>query len=157
MYQQAARHPLSIDVPAMSDEVFEAMWQIFVHIGKFWNNMADSEPVKSQLYNFMLNRIKLRPIYQEYYISAQRIMAQLIADMGEDAAYELLFTDQEATKSPPETPLALVRQTVSNEFIACQLSVGGFKVWGAINYCGYIGGANLPGQPAPYRTFEGRR
>jgi len=156
MYQHAAKHPLSVNLPPLSDEVFESMWQIFVHIGKFWNNMDDPEPLKPMLYSFMVNRINLRPIYQQYYMSAKQVMDQLIATYGEDQAYEFLFTDADAAKSPPETPIAVTRQNVANEFIAWQLALGGFKAWGAINYCGYIGGGNVPGMPVPYRTFEGQ-
>jgi hypothetical protein len=154
MLQSSARHPLSVEAPPLSEEVLEALWQIFVHIGKFWQNMDDPEPMKSQVYNFVVNRVRLRPIYQEYYISAQKLMSQMIAEYGEDKAYEILFTDQDALKKPPETPLAVVRQKVANELVAWQLAVGGFKAWGATNYCSYIGGANIPGQPTPYRTFE---
>lgn len=161
MYQKTAKHPLSnepsllSDEPSLlSDETYVAMWQIFVHIGKFWQNMDDPTPYKLQLYSFMLNRINLRPIYSIYYISAQKVMAKLIAEKGEDKAYEFLFTDKDAAKTPPETLIALTRQKVANEFMALQLSLGGFKAFGAENYCGYIGGANIPGQPAPYRSFE---
>ncbi len=57
-------------------------------------------------------------------------------------------------QTPPVTPFQLTRQYVSNELIALQLSLGGFLRWGAINYPGYFGGANVPGMPAPYRTME---
>jgi hypothetical protein len=156
MYQQAARHPLSINLPPLSDEVFESMWQLFVHIGTFWQNMDNPEPLKPMFYTFLLNRINLYPIYQEYYRIAKQVMDLLIAEYGEEQAYELLFTDADAAKSPPETPVALTRQAVANEFMAWQLALGGFKAWGATNYCGYIGGGYIPGNPAPYRTFEGQ-
>ncbi|HBB33506.1 MAG TPA: hypothetical protein DDZ80_14935 [Cyanobacteria bacterium UBA8803] len=156
MYQQNAKHPLSNELQPLSDETFATMWQIFVHIGKFWQNMEDPTPYKAVLYSFMLNRINLRPIYREYYSIAQKAIKDLIAEKGndEDKAYEYLFTDKDLTKTPPETLIALTRQVVANEFIALQLSLGGFKKFGAKNYCGYIGGAYIPGQPAPYRTFE---
>ncbi|AFY99441.1 hypothetical protein [Calothrix sp. PCC 6303] len=153
MYQKTAKHPLSTKLEPLSDKTFAAMWQIFVHIGKFWQNIDDPTPYKSQLYSFMLNRINLRPIYSDYYISAQEVMTQLITEKGEDEAYKYLFTDKDAAKAPPETFIAVTRQNVANEFIALQLSLGGFKAFGAENYCGYIGGANIPSQPAPYRTF----
>lgn len=154
MYQKAAKHPLSTELPPLQDETFAAMWQIFVHIGEFWQNMDDPTPYKSQLYSFMLNRINLRPIYRDYYISAQMVMKKLIQEKGEKNAYEYLFTDKDAIKTPPENLIAVTRQVVANEFMALQLSLGGFKAFGAKNYCGYIGGANIPGQPVPYRTFE---
>lgn len=157
MYQKAAKHPLSANLPPISDEVFTSMWEIFIHIGKFWQNMDDPEPLKSQLYSFMVNRINLRPIYNDYYKIAKIVMDELITEYGNDEAYEFLFTDSSAMESPPETPLALTRQKVANEFMAWQLALGGFKSWGAKNYCGYIGGAYIPNQPAPYRTFEDKQ
>ncbi|MGE7960068.1 hypothetical protein ACQKQA_26555 [Pseudomonas sp. NPDC089530] len=154
MYQKPAQHPLSETVTFIDEQVFSAMWELFVHIGKYWKNMEDPSPFRSQLYSFMLNRIKLRPLYSEYYSSAMKVMSSLIEELGEDEAYAFLFTDPDAAKVPPETAIALTRQAVANEFMALQLSLGGFKAFGALNYCGYIGGANIPGQPAPYRTFE---
>ena len=55
-------------------------------------------------------------------------MIELVDTMGKDNAYRTLFTDKSANQSPPVTPLALVRQKVSNEFVAFQVSQGGFKV-----------------------------
>ncbi|HEV7397629.1 MAG TPA: hypothetical protein VGN86_14055 [Pyrinomonadaceae bacterium] len=154
MYQKSSANPLSVDLPPLSGEVFDSMWQIFVHIGKFWQNMDNPEPLKSRLYTFMVNRISLRPIYKDYYVMAAGTMAALISENGEEQAYTILFTDPEGIETPPTTPLGVTRQMVANEFIAWQLALGGFKAWSAINYCGYIGGANVPGQPAPYRTFK---
>lgn len=153
MYQTPAKHPLSVDLPPLDESVFASMWTLFRHIGKHWQNMDDPSPYRSQLYSFMLNRINLRPIYRDYYLLAATVTRQLVEQYGEDQAYVFLFTDADAAKAPPETPLALTRQKVANEFMALQLSLGGFKAFGAVNYCGYIGGANIPGQPAPYRTF----
>lgn len=153
MYQTPAKHPLSVGLPPLDENVFASMWTLFGHIGKYWQNMDDPSPYRSQLYSFMLNRINLRPIYRDYYLLAATVTRQLVEQYGEDQAYVFLFTDADAAKAPPETSLALTRQKVANEFMALQLSLGGFKAFGAVNYCGYIGGANIPGQPAPYRTF----
>ena len=154
MYQPAAKHPLSPDMPSIDDDVFASMWDLFVHIGKFWGNMDDASPLRSELYSFMLDRIKLRPTYDQYYACAHRVMHELVRSRGAEQAYEYLFTDPDANQSPPETPVAVTRQMVANEFIALQLCLGGFKAFGALNYCGYIGGANIPHVQIPYRTFE---
>lgn len=154
MYQSAAKHPLSPAVPPIGDELFASMWDLFVHIGKFWDNMEDAGPLRSELYSFMLDRIKLQPMYDQYYLCAQRVIHELIREHGAERAYELLFTDASANQSPPETPMAVTKQMVVNEFIALQLCLGGFKAYGALNYCGYIGGANIPHVQIPYRTFE---
>lgn len=147
-------HPLSADLPPIGDDVFTVLWELFTQIGKFWQNMDDPSPYKILVYNFMLNRMNLRPIYHDYYAKAPAVIKQLKDQLGPDKAYEFLFTDQDANKAPPETPVAVVRQNIVNEFIALQLALGGFKAFGAVNYYGFIGGANIPGQQVPYRTFE---
>jgi len=153
MYQASEQHPLSASLPPIGEDVFASMWRMFVQIGKFWNNMDDPAPYKTQLYTFMVNRISLDPTYHHYYILAKQVTDQLIDKLGEDAAYAFLFTDPSATTAST-SPLALTHRYVSNEFIAWQLALGGFKAWGALNYCGYIGGAYIPGQAVPYRTSE---
>jgi hypothetical protein len=42
----------------------------------------------------------------------------------------------------------------ANEFVAFRLAVGGFAAFGATNYRGFFGGANIAGQPVPYRVGE---
>lgn len=149
------QHPLSAKLAPLETSTLDAMYQIFEQIGKFWDNVADSSVYKTRLFAFMGNRIDIDPLYRQYYTTAQATMADLVAQHGTDKAYEILFTDASANRSPPSTPLAITRQKVSNEFIALQLSLGGFQAFGgALNYPGYFGGANVPGAPAPYRTFE---
>jgi hypothetical protein len=147
-------HPLSRTLAPTDSDTRAAMWQLFDQIGRFWCNVADSTPYRSRLYSFMDNRIDFDPLYKQYYATAQKVMADLIAQRGEGPAYEFLFTDAAANQTPPSTLLALTRQKVSNEFIALQLSLGGCLAFGATNYPGYFGGANVPGMPPPYRTFE---
>src|ERR1700742_2411347 len=153
MYQPITRHPLSPALPDIDDDVFASMWDIFVSIGKFWGNMDDPEPHRSELYSFVLDRIRLQPVYRLYYINARDTMQELIRDHGHDGAYQRLFTDKDAN-TLMTSPLAVTRQMVSNEFIALQLCLGGFKVGGALNYCGYIGGANVPKVQIPYRPLD---
>lgn len=153
MYQQPVNHPANLATQELARDVYESMFVIFDQICSFWGNLSHPEEYKSRLFAFMDNRIKLHPEYKSIYIAAQQTMSQLVNDMGKEAAYQLLFTSQEANHAPPETPLALVRQKVSNEFIAFQVSQGGFKAFsGAINYPSFIAGAYIPGQAAPYRT-----
>lgn len=152
MYQEVINQPgLTVEAP-LSHDVYDAMYEIFKNIGIFWGNMDDSESYRTRLITFMDNRMSLRPQYRQYYMIAKKTMDQLVADLGETAAYEKLFTDPEANVPHTNTPLAITRQKVSNEFITFQLNEGGFKAFGAKNSPGYISGAYIPGQPAPYRT-----
>ncbi len=150
--QPLAKHPLSDSSPEIDKDVYEATWALFAAIGRYWGTIADATPHRTQVLNFMLNRIKLNPLYLGYYATAREVLARMQAEHG-DAAYEMLFTDKAAaSEDPPVSPLAVVRQRVSNELVALHLAVGGFKAFGAVNYCGYIAGPNLPGQEPPYRT-----
>ena len=149
MRENLTQQPSVDGLPVMTPKTFEAMFDLFTQIGIFWGNLKDPEAYRSRLKVFMQNRIKLNPIYVEYYRIAEYEINQLIKAHGEQQAYEHLFTLDTETAS---IPLSITREQVSNEFIAFQLSVGGFKAFGAKNFPGYIGGAYIPGQPAPYRT-----
>jgi hypothetical protein len=150
--QPLAKHPLSNISPEIDKQVYEAMWALFAAICRFWGTIADPAPHRTQLLNFMLNRIKLNPLYSGYYATASEVLARMQAEHGE-AAYEMLLTDKAAaSEDPPVSPLAVARQRVSNELVALHLAVGGFKAFGAKNYCGFIAGPNLPGHEASYRT-----
>jgi len=153
VYQTKAQDPVNANEVVLEARTFEAMWRLFQAIGRFWGNTEDIEAYQSRFHGFLLNRIALNPLYKDYYTSAQAVIADLIvAHGGEDPAYRFLFTNGNANQPPPETPLQSARQRVSNEFISIYLALGGFKTFGAINYPGYFGGANVPGSKPPYRT-----
>jgi hypothetical protein len=155
MYQKQVNHPANLGAQPLETEVYEAMFELFEQICSFWSNLNNPSQFKSRLFVFMDNRIRLHPEYRSIYSHAKTTMDNLVKDMGKADAYKTLFTDTAANQAPPETPLALTRQKVSNEFIAFQVTQGGFKTFtGAINYPGYIAGAFIPGEPAPYRTIR---
>ncbi|WPN20917.1 hypothetical protein [Pseudomonas marginalis] len=155
MYQQQINHPANLSAEPLPPEVYEAMFDLFEHICHFWDNLDNPQNFKSRLFVFMDDRIRLHPEYRSFYIQANQTLDELVERLGEAAAYKMLFTDTAANQAPPQTPLSLVRQKVSNEFIAFQVSQGGFKAFtGAINYPGYIAGAFIPGEPVPYRTGQ---
>jgi hypothetical protein len=101
----------------------------------------------------MANRIIINPMYRDFYVVTKGVIDGLIAQYGAKA-YEQLFTQKPriAPTAPPQTQLEFAQQYVANEFIGLRLALGSFKAFGAINYCGYFGGANIVGQPVPYRT-----
>ncbi|MCU1231963.1 MAG: hypothetical protein JWO97_4847 [Acidobacteria bacterium] len=154
MYQVKVRHPLSALAPALTDSVAASMWKLFVAIGPYWELTDDPEPYRLRFTTFTQNRIALNPIYTAFYTEAARVIDVLIAALGEKAAYAVIFSKQnDDVASVPLTTLNLVQQYVSGEFIAIRLALGSFKAFGAINYCGYIGGANILDEPVPYRTI----
>lgn len=154
MYQQHINHPVTKLLQPLDKAVYNSMYQLFEHICSFWDNLSNPEEYQSRLFVFMENRMRLRPEYREYYYLAKVVIDELIIRYGEEEAYEFLFTDKQANQKPPESSLAVVRQKVSNEFVTFQVAQGGFKVFGPQNSLGYIGGAYIPGEPAPYRTAE---
>ena len=134
-------------------QTLDQLWRLFVAIGRHWQNDDQPERMRSNWLVFVANRIRVDASYADEYATAAGVLRGLIAELGEPGAYEKLFTDADANVSPPATPLARARQKVSNEFVALQLALGGFKAWGAVNYLGYIAGANVQGQ-VPYRPAQ---
>jgi hypothetical protein len=152
---EARHHALPHQEPFPDQRTLDRLWSLFVAIGRHWQNDTQPERMRSNWLVFIANRIRVDPRYAGEYTNAAAVLDELIAELGEPAAYDKLFTDPAANTAPPTTRLARARQKVSNEFIALQLALGGFKAWGALNYLGYIAGANVPGQP-PYRTGPGK-
>lgn len=154
-YLRETDHSFSAQELALDQETLDTLWTLFEQIGVFWRNVEDSAPMKSRWLTFLANRIRSNPTYAYEYRRGAALMRRIVADLGE-GAYPYLFTSSVAMISPPSTPLARLRQLVSNEFIELQLSLGGFASFGAKNYPGYFGGAHIPGQLVPYRTKQDR-
>jgi hypothetical protein len=142
------------NVSNIDDQLFESMYELFTQIGLFWKNTPEKHDLGTELFTFMMNRIDLSAIYLDEYRNAQFVITELIQEHGgdKDAAYSELFTSPQGLEQPPKSKIARARQKVSNEFIAFQLSVGGFASFGGKNYPGYIAGAYIPDEQIPYRT-----
>jgi len=154
MYQKRVRDALSPLTATAPDPIESAMWALFLAIGDFWKLEDDTSGYRLRLRAFMANRVSLDSNYAGYYGLAARVIADLMAAHGEPKAYEIIFTQKSrgGGGGTPETDLATVQKYVSDEFIAWRLALGGFTTFGAVNYRGYFGGANLPDEPVPYRT-----
>jgi hypothetical protein len=156
MYDNKVRHPLAPPAPSVEKRVGDAMWELFVAVGDMWMLTDDPEPYRLRFRTFMENRIALQPLYEGYYLAAANMIADLTGQADATSAYLLIYFNQNPkglTVNP--TLLQAVQQFVAFEFINLRLSLGSFAEFGAINYRGYIGGANIPGEPAPYRTAKG--
>jgi hypothetical protein len=154
MYQARVSNVVVPSEAIVSSDVDDSMWKLFLAVGAFWKLEDDPESYRLRFRGFMENRISINPMYRDFYIVAKVLIDGLIAQLGEAAAYEQLFTNKPriAPVTPPQSQLEFVQHYVANEFIGFRLALGGFKAFGAINYCGYMGGANIKGQPVPYRT-----
>ena len=137
----------------LDEKLFEVMLELFTQIGIFWQNTPENSSLRTDLYGFIRNRISIDPNYLTEYENAVHVLNLFKQDYNTvEEAYAAFFTAPEGLESPPKSILAFARQKVSNEFISFQLSIGGFKSFGAKNYLGFIGGSNQKGKPAPYRT-----
>lgn len=157
MYESKERHPLSPPVPdPLPHAVYESMWDLFVAIGDQWLLTDDPKPYRLRFRTFLENRIALNPLYAGYYLATAALIADVAAQTDAFYAYQLIFfgrNPQNIEVSP--TLLQAVQQNVAFEFIARRMALGSFVNFGATAYQGYMAGANIPGQPAPYRTAEG--
>lgn len=155
LYDLDARHHARQHQEAFPDAaVVDRLWSLFVAICSRWGQVENAPQMRSNFLVFIANRIKLDVGYLHEYENAAAVLDELVAELGDAQAHEKLLTDPMANIAPPTTRLARARQHVSNEFIALYLALGGFKTFGAANYLGYIGGANVPGQ-LPYRPYAG--
>jgi hypothetical protein len=156
MYKPKEHHALSSPALRVPPAIEEAMWNLFLAIGDLWQLTDDPQPYRLRFDAFLENRITLNPLYVKYYEAAEELVVDLAAQKDLDAAYHLLFLNQNPYGlTYSQTLLTAIQQRVTGEFIACRLSLGGFRAWGAINYRSYFGGANLAGEPVPYRPAKG--
>lgn len=156
MYQAKTQHPLSPPLPTLPKPVEQALWDLFVAIGTMWRFDDDVESYRLLFETFVQNRLALNPFYAAFYQTTMDLIANLAAQKNLNAAYELIFfgVNPHNLQYSPEV-FQVVKQDVVNELINFRLACGSFRAWGAINYCTYFGGANLAGEPAPYRTAKG--
>ncbi|MDE4618402.1 hypothetical protein [Sinorhizobium meliloti] len=155
MYQRRAMHPLSRSIKPLNPATIKSLWTIFVAIGDHWSLDDDPSTYRLRFETFLENRTKLNPVYQGYYVDGAAYFDGLLADIGSAAALERLFTQKPRVVQSgiPATRLEAVQRFVVNEFISLRLALGGFRALGAINYRGYFGGANIEGEPTPYREL----
>jgi hypothetical protein len=154
--QPKVRHALSPAANDLPEEVDEAMWGLFAAINDLWEFVDDPpDPYRLRFRTFMDNRITLDPLYAGYYLAATSLIASIAEQKDVQAAYHLIYFGQDQGLAYPKPVLDAVQTHVSNEFIAMRLAYGGFLQFGALNFQSYFGGANIPGEPPPYRKAEG--
>jgi len=158
MYQAKVVHPLSTDTPVVHPDVETTLWQLFVAIGVFWKLPDDPGPYRLRFRVFLANRIALNPLYTEFYVTARRVIAQLVREQGAACAFKTIFTQKirQQSPGPPASELEVTQRYAADEFVAFRLALGSFKAFGAANYCGYVGGENLADEPVPYRPMGTR-
>lgn len=153
MYERRAVHPVSRGLTPLTQATVEILWDVFVAIGEQWSLKDDPMTYRLRFETFLENRIKVSPVHRDYYVDGAEFLAVLIDEVGRELAYARLFTQKPRVPQSgiPATRLEAVQRYVANEFISLRLALGGFKSFGAMNYRGYFGGANIEGEPTPYR------
>lgn len=154
MYQTKAIHPLSPGPGSLPPDIEATLWSLFVAVGEHWALGDAADAYRLRFRTFLQNRIDINSLYFGYYRDGAGVLEQLIAEHGTPGAFDKIFSDKPriAAAGLPSTPLESLQRFVANEFIALRLALGGFKAFGAINYCGYFGGANIAAEPVPYRA-----
>jgi hypothetical protein len=156
MYRSRVVHPFVEEAPAAPARQTETLWSLFVAIGDHWSLGDDPARYRSRFLTFMENRVNLNPLYRETYRDGAALIDAMVTELGANRAFERIFTDKPliSPSGVPATPLETLQRFVVNEFIALRLALGSFKAFGAINYPGYPAGANIEGQPIPYRSKD---
>lgn len=151
MYEARVVHALSAQFLGASDSIAPRLWDLFVAIGDHWQLGDDPESCRSRLGVFMENRVAISPLHRGYYDGAVQVIEELVAAHGAQQAFEKLFTTKLPGAGVPLTPIEATKRFVVHEFIAMRMALGGFRAFGAVNYNGYMSGANNPDEPLPYR------
>ena len=155
MYHSRAVHLLAPLARYETGGIDNTLWSLWEAIGNYWHLSDEPERYRSRLRTFMDNRTSINPLYQGYYDIARAVILDLIAQHGSPKAFEVLFQTKTST-GVPQSPIEATKRFVVDEFIAIRLALGGFHTFGATNYCGYFGGANIANEPVPYRTLGDR-
>jgi hypothetical protein len=153
MYSAKVVHSLSKAATPQDDALVATLWSLFVAIGDCWQLGDDPAPYRLRFLSFLENRMDVEPLYRDTYRKGAALIDSMVAELGAAAAFEKIFFGK-AKGIPtgvPATPLETLQRFIANEFIALRLALGGFKTFGALNYPGYFGGANIDGEPVPYR------
>jgi len=132
------------------------LWEIFVEIGRAWGNVPrDSAGLRSTWLEFIEAKTKSPPSYIGEYANAVSVMQELIAVLGREQAYHMLFFGSGVPDGPPVTRLAHLKKYVVDEFIVVQITASGFRGFvdsqfssnRPLNYAGFIRGSRYNEQP----------
>lgn len=123
-----------------------ALWNVFVQIGACWDNVRnDAVGLKSSWLEFIDAKTTIAPSYTAEYSNAVLVVDELIAQYGEDDAFDRLFFRNGIPDSPPLTRLAHAKKYVVDEFIRVQIVASGFRGFGGKNrgknYNGFVRGS----------------
>ena len=146
----------------LTHENKEALWELFIAIGKTWSNtLYNSDNQRSSWHEMLKAKTENAPNYSGEYVNALYVLNELYAMYGKEEAYKKLFFESGVdNEAPPTTRLAHCKIFVVNEFIRMQVMAGGFKSWGnkyggerAKNYHGFLAGSRYNRHPK-VRAYE---
>lgn len=134
----------------LSAGTIEGLWNIFVEIGRCWQNVDDdSAGLRSSWLEFIHAKTTQPPSYVGEYCNAVSVVQELIALYGSSACV-LLFFKSGVPDGPPTTRLAHAKRYVVDEFIRMQIVASGFRGFvkpRSLNYNGFIRGSRFNERP----------
>lgn len=140
----------------LSAATVEGLWNIFVEIGRCWNNLDDdSAGVRSSWLEFIHAKTTQPPSYVGEYCNAVSVVQELQELYG-SSAFVLLFLKSGVPEGPPTTRLAHAKRYVVDEFIRMQIVASGFRGFvkpRSYNYNGFIRGSRFNERPRA-RMYE---
>lgn len=130
-----------------------ALWTLFEQIGRRWQNgsycLIDSQEALAEILALKTQQV---PSYYAEYRLASEVLNGIAQQQGADQFLEAVLgfpTDAPATVG------GHVRTYTLSEFLRLQVTQGGFRVLGYLNYPGFEGGTMEDPKNPPYHTLEG--
>jgi hypothetical protein len=129
------------------------LWALFEQIGQRWQNgsycLIDSQEALAEILALKTEEV---PSYYAEYRLASQVLNGVAQQEGADQTLEAVLgfpTDK------PSTAGGHVRTYTLTEFLRLQVTQGGFRVLGYLNYPGFEGGTMEDPKNLPYRALEG--
>ena len=115
MYQARLSNVVIPSEAIVAPDVDEAMWQLFAAVSDFWKLGDDPEPYRLRLRAFMANRIRINPIYRDFYVIAKGVIEGLAAQTRSGGVRAIVHPKggDRPPRSSPDT--AGIRSTICSE------------------------------------------
>lgn len=133
-------------VGTLTDVESSEMWRLFSYIGDAWQNGAYCRIDSASMLRPVLNaKTRATPSYLTEYRIAIDVLRELRRRYGDQEALRRFFFDQ---------PDLCVKQYTVAELLNLQVSQGGFRRFGYVNYAGFMGGPFDNPAHLPYRSWR---
>lgn len=147
---QTCTGPASPEVTGdLSEREAAAMWSIFEYVGRTWDTARFCRITSPAGLRPVLHaKTSIEPSYLTEYRRAVAILDELVRQYGQDEGMRrFLFSN----------PDVCTRQLVIAELVMLQVTQGGFRRFGYVNYAGFMGGPFNDSDHLPYRSYRDAR